>query len=153
MSKINYLREVNNLKDLQTTSIVALSEKEACRHTFGDEPTVEILPNGNLIEGIVISKEEYDELYDKWYQKYVWTIHTHEQEEELEVEFKPLTSYRLIYNDLIILGYSQRSLDNLNRFLQDMRGKQFLVYDINGNVTHLIGPQISMQATYCFTEM
>lgn len=138
----------------QVTSIVQLFKQPneegiyGYRYPFsGEEP--QALRRFDAVTSVVeVGEKEFNHLMDNWSTIYSLRVESPETVEE----FVPKTKYSLIHEAFIIEGYSDKCAVELNKFLQDMRGKCFVMKGEDGNPVAFINQDISYKASYVFEE-
>jgi len=119
--------------------------------TFGSKPSViEIEKGFEIVNAVEITEKEYNSHYDSW-SILLGTANL--EDDDQEKVFSPRVKYTLILGDLVIEGYSERSADSLNKFLQDQRGKCYTMHDESGSLRAFINQDISYKASYIFEQV
>lgn len=73
---------------------------------------------------------------------------------EEEQVFKPITKY-LIINEggTKIIGYSERSREDLHKFVQSAQGAGFFAKGEDGKPVALLRPQFILESTFVYTDI
>lgn len=144
MSKVVFFRAGGEFSN-PLRAIYKIGAGEGIGLTFESNPQVIELEQGDIVHGVVeISEQEFQYHLDAW---------TTLASAFYKGDFNPKTEYRIIFNGEEIIGYSERSQDELWEFLNERRGKGFRVLDEDGETIALIGPEVSAVATYTFWEL
>lgn len=126
-------------------AIFKLDQMQGVGFLFGSKPEIVDLEPGDVITNCFeISEQEFNNHIDSW-----TTLAT----SFYKPRFQARTEYRVIFKDYDLIGYSQRSPEDLLDFLEAHRGKTFLMLDEDGSKIAFIGPEISSQASFTTWEL
>ena len=126
-------------------AIYSIDPNDATRLSFGINPKMEELESGYIINNVVeISKKEFDH----WVEN--WILLSKNLDKE---NFRAITGYRVITNNVELIGYSDKETEELLDFLESRRNLGFYIKDEDGTVIHSIGSDIAKIATFSIWEL